>query len=209
MKTFWISCLKQPQTPLVLLGTALGLGLLITHSGNRPLAWFGGGAVATVMVSSWISGSHSSRSTVDEMSDLLNPAIFRCRIEAIQVKIARTHQAAWKPVRYWALQSQACAVHICDRDPWLQTELLEALHTVVDLAQKVADGLQVKVQIQTPLYQYKIQKQLRQHCDRLQKIYAQLQQFQDHLALTSLETTPADITLPQRLQALIHTNQSP
>ena len=43
----WPALGRQPQTYLLLLGTAFGYGLLIALAGNRPVAWVGGGAVAT------------------------------------------------------------------------------------------------------------------------------------------------------------------
>ncbi|MEB3233193.1 MAG: hypothetical protein VKJ64_19460, partial [Leptolyngbyaceae bacterium] len=87
----------------------------------------------------------------------------------------------------------------------LHPDLLEAVHTVLDLTQQVADALNVLQTIQTPVYQQMVQARLRQSCDRLQQTHQQLQQLQDQVALASLDANAA--TLPQRLQQLIAANQ--
>lgn len=201
----WSTLGRQPQTYLLLLGTAFGYGLLIALAGNRPVAWVGGGVVATVMASSWVTSYQTSSLKSNDYNDLLNPASFQQRIEAVQARITRENDSTWQPVKNWALESQTFAGRICDREPTLRTELLEALYTVVDLAQQVADGLQVQAQIQTPTYQQMAQQQLQQSCDRMQETYQQLQQLQDQLALASL--SQGDAALPQRLETLIAANK--
>lgn len=201
----WPALGRQPQTYLLLLGTAFGYGLLIAFAGNRPVIWLGGGAVATAMASSWVTGYRSSLVHSEDHSDLLKPISFQRRIEAIQTQVARDSYRTWQPVKDWALQSQTFAVRICDREPTLRTELLEALYTVVNLAQQVADGLRVQAQIQTPTYQQMAKKQLKQSCDRMQQTHQQLQQLQDQVALASL--SQGDASLPQRLETLIAANK--
>ena len=76
---------------------------------------------------------------------------------------------------------------------------------MVELAQQVADGLQVQAQIQTPTYQQMAKKQLKQSCDRMEQTHRQLQQLQDQVALASL--AQGDTPLPQRLEILIAANK--
>lgn len=206
MSINWSTLGRQPQTYGLLLGTALGYGLLILLAGNRPVAWVGGGVVATVMASSWVTGYQvSSKEAAEYDGDWLNAANFQRRIDSIHAQVARDHDKTWQPIKTWALQSQAFAMRICDREPTLRPELLEALYTVVDLAQQVADGLQVQSQIQTPTYQKLAQQQLQQRCVRMQQTHAQLQQLQDQVALASL--SQGDTSLPQRLETLIAANK--
>lgn len=201
----WPALGRQPQTYLLFLGTAFGYSLLIALAGNRPVAWAGGGAVAAVMAGSWVTGYRSSPVGMHDGSDLLDAANFQRRIDAIQAQVSRDRSQTWQPVKNWALQSQTFAVRICDREPTLRTELLEALYTVVELAQQVADGLQVQAQIQTPKYQHMAKKQLQQSCDRMQQTHQQLQQLQDQVALASL--SQGDASLPRRLETLIAANK--
>lgn len=201
----WSTLSRQPQTYLFILGTALGYGLLLVLAGNRPVAWVGGGAVATAMAGSWVTGYRTSSTQLDTDHDLLDTASFQRRIEAIQSQLPRASYRTWQPVKDWAVESQTFAASICDREPSLHTELLEALYTVVNLAQQVADGLQVQAQIQTPRYQQLAKQQLQQSCDRMQQTHQQLQQLQDQVALASL--SQGDISLPQRLETLIAANK--
>jgi len=201
----WLALGRQPQTYLLLLGTAFGYGLLIALAGNRLVTWVGGGAVATVMAGSWVTGYRPSPMGVTDDSDLLNGASFQRRIDAIQAQVVRDRNQTWQPIKDWALQSQTFAVRICDREPTLRAELLEALYTVVELAQQVADGLQVQAQIQTPKYQQMAKQQLKQSCDRMQQTHQQLQQLQDQVALASL--SQGEASLPQRLEILIAANK--
>ncbi len=205
MSINWPALGRHPQTYGLLLGTALGYGLLISLAGNRPVAWVGGGAVATVMVGSWVTGYGVSPTGENDDTDLLNAASFARRIDAIQAQVARDSYQTWQPVKDWALQSQGFAMGICDRESTLRAELLEALYTVVELAQQVADGLQVQAQIQTPTYQQMAKKQLKQSCDRMEQTHRQLQQLQDQVALASL--AQGDTPLPQRLEILIAANK--
>ena len=200
----WSALSRQPQTYLLMLGTALGYGLLLLLAGNRPVAWVGGGAVAAAMAGSWVTGYRTS-SQVNSDHDLLDAATFHHRIEAIQPQVPRTSYRTWQPVKEWAMESQTFAARICDREPTLHTELLEALYTVVNLAQQVAEGLQVQSQIRTPRYQQLAKQQLQQSCDRMQQTHQQLQQLQDQVALASL--SQGDISLPQRLETLIAANK--
>ena len=204
MSINWSTLSRQPQTYLLLVGTGLGYSLLLFLAGNRPVAWIGGGAVATAMAGSWMTGYRlSSDRSADH--DLLDAASFQRRIEAIQVQVPRASSRTWQPVKAWAMESQTFAARICDREPTLHTELLEALYTVVSLAQQVAEGLQVQSQIQTPRYQQLAKRQLQESCDRMQQTHQQLQQLQDQVTLASL--SQGDASLPQRLETLIAANK--
>jgi hypothetical protein len=79
---------------------------------------------------------------------------------------------------------------------------------VMDLAKQVADGLTVIDQIETPTYRQLAQQRVEASRDRLQATHAQLQQLQDQVALSSLETdSTASSPLPDRLQTLITANK--
>ncbi|NJL48529.1 MAG: hypothetical protein HC929_14920 [Leptolyngbyaceae cyanobacterium SM2_5_2] len=146
----------------------------------------------------------------DEVSalggDLLNADVFNHQMELLARRMPAKHQKTWRQTQLWARESQDFAGRIYDRDPLLQVELLEAMHTVIDLAQQVADGLAVIDQIETPTYQKLAQQRLAASQTRLQATHAQLQQLQDQIALASLDS-PSDNSLPQRLQTLIAANR--
>ena len=203
----WSKAFRQPQTYLLLVGTGLGYALLLTMVGPRPLAWAGGGAIATTMVASWLGGWR--RSAPPELgSDLLDRDTFMQHLDLLTQGLPARQQRPWRQTVTWALESQAFAHQIYQRDPLLQADLLEALHTVVDLARQVAEGLAVIEQVQTPTYRQLAQQRLTASSDRLQVTHAQLQQLQDQVTLASLDPeTGRGSLLPQGLQTLIAANR--
>ncbi|MEO1069106.1 MAG: hypothetical protein AAFW95_08280 [Cyanobacteria bacterium J06638_6] len=201
--TFW----SLPQTYVLLGGTLLGYALLIFVTGPRPVAGLAGAGVAVAMVGSWARGFRPEQTELNR-SDLLNPQAFASRFNGLGQRVPQTSQNAWQPVQTWATESQRFAARIYDLDPLLQVELLEALHTVLDLSGQVADGLAVIDQIETPAYRQMAQRRLDDSCDRLQATHSQLQQLQDQISLSTLDDTSVNSTLPQRLQTLIDANKT-
>ncbi|MEB3314545.1 MAG: hypothetical protein VKL98_10405, partial [Cyanobacteriota bacterium] len=140
--------------------------------------------------------------------DLLDRQTFTQHLESLSQGLPPRQPQSWRQVYTWALESQALAHQIYQRDPLLQVDLLEALHTVVDLARQVAEGLAVVEQVQTPTYRQLAQQRLTASCDRLQATHAQLQQLQDQVTLASLDSEAGSGSLlPQRLQTLIAANR--
>jgi hypothetical protein len=203
----WSRCWGQPQTYLLLIGTALGYAALLGLAGPRPLAWAGGGGIAAAMGVSWVAGFRRSPA-VALGHDLLDADTFNHQLDPLGRRVPAQGQKTWRQVQGWATESQRFAAQIYQRDPLLQVELLEALHTVIDLAKQVAEGLTVIDQIETPTYRQLAQQRVEASRDRLQATHAQLQQLQDQVALSSLETdSTASSPLPDRLQTLITANK--
>ncbi|MGB3202154.1 MAG: hypothetical protein WBA99_14715 [Nodosilinea sp.] len=199
---FW----SQPQTYGLLAGTALGYALMMVLAGPKPVAGLAGAGVAAAMVGSWAAGCRPTESEATG-SDLLDAQTFAAQLGTLGQRVPSKAQKTWRQVQAWAIESQQFATRIFDRDPLLQVELLEAMHTVLDLSRQVADGLAVLDQIETPAYQQMAQQRLDASCDRLATTHTQLQQLQDQIALSTLDTT-ADNALPQRLQTLVDANKT-
>ena len=141
-------------------------------------------------------------------NDLLDSTIFAARLTGFDRQVPGKSRQTWDQARGWAVESQRFAERIYERDPMLQVELLEAMHTVLNLARQVAEGLKVMDEIETPTYRNLAQQRLQASCDRLQASHAQLQQLQDQIALAGLEDAQnASGSLPQRLQTLITANK--
>lgn len=195
-----------PQTYLLLGGTALGYALMIFLAGPKPMAVVAGAGMAAAMVSIWAAGFRPSEVSANS-GDLLDAQTFASQLGTIGQRVPSKAQKAWRDVQTWSTESQRFATRIYDRDPLLQVELLEALHTVLDLSGQVADGLAVLDQIETPAYQQMAQQRLTSSRDRLQATHSQLQQLQDQVALSTLDTAD-DSTLPHSLQSLIEANKT-
>ncbi|HEY9881225.1 MAG TPA: hypothetical protein V6D29_22405 [Leptolyngbyaceae cyanobacterium] len=204
----WARFGREPQTYILLVGTALGYAVLLTLVGPRPLAWVSGGGIAAAMIGSWAAGFREQSLTQAEADDLLNAIAFQQQIQASESKVPALSNSTWQRARTWATESHQFAANIYQRDPLLQVELLEALLTVVDLTRQVAEALQVIDQIQTPAYRQMAQQRLQASCDRIQETHAQLQQLQDQIALSSLDPgDPETQLLPERLQTLVAANK--
>lgn len=206
MRIHWAKFWRRPQTYFLLAGTALGYALLIGLAGGRSLAFLGGGAIAILMVGSWIAGFQGDASIASD-ANLLEASTFSRQLDPLGRRVPGSGQKTWRQAQAWASESQRFAARIAEREPVLQMGLLEAMHTVVDLAQQVADGLAVINQIETPTYRKLAQQRLAASCDRLQATHAQLQQLQDQVALSSLAADTPSASLPQSLQTLISANR--
>lgn len=206
MHIHWAKFWKLPQTYLLFAGIALGYAVLLGLAGDRLLTFLGGAVVAVAMVGSWALGFRRNPAVAND-DDLLNAEAFAYQIEPLGQRVPGTGQKTWRQVEAWAEESQQFAARIAERDPLLQVELMEALHTVVDLARQVADGLAVINQIETSTYRQLAQQRLTASRDRLQDTHAQLRQLQDQVALSSLEVDSSQTSLPQSLQGLISANK--
>ena len=204
----WTKVVKQPQTYGLLVGTALGFSALVWLAGPRPLVWLTGGGVSAVMVGTWASGFRPSPVEPLDSSNLLDATVFATHLESLDQRVPPKAQATWRQAHTWATESQRFASRIAERDNYLHLELLDAMHTVQDLARQVAEALTVIDEIETPAYRQLAQQRLALSCDRLQATHTQLQQLQDQVTLASLDTDPTTGSpLPQRLQTLIAANK--
>jgi hypothetical protein len=205
MSLAWSRLLRLPQTYLLLGGIILGYGSLIAWAGPRPVAYLGGGGIAVAMTTSWAAGFRKRPPVGLDASDVLAAATCQQRLADIAQTLPDPTNSIWGQARDWAMAAQGYADHICQRDPLLRADLLEAMHTVLDLTGQVAEALRVMAQIQTPAYRQLAQQRLQASHDRLRDSVAQLQQLQDQIALASLE--PGGAPLPDRLQQLIAANR--
>ncbi len=208
MATLQSSFWRSPQTYLLLAGTGLGYATLLFFVGPRPLAWLAGGGISAAMVGTWATGFKGSIESFSDSSNLLEGESFAHQLQQFDQRVPQPGQSTWQRARTWATESQRFAERIYEQDPLMQVELLEAMHTVLDLARQVAEALAVRDQIETPTYRQLAQQRLEASCDRLQASHAQLQQLQDQVALAKLDQSAAGgSTLPQRLQNLVAANK--
>ncbi|MDJ0706774.1 MAG: hypothetical protein QNJ46_26175 [Leptolyngbyaceae cyanobacterium MO_188.B28] len=204
MKVDWPRIIRLPQTYGLLAGALAGYVGFVLWLGPRPVVWISGGGIAAVMAGGWVS-SFRRQAISQSPSDLLVTAVFEQQMNTIEAKVPNRAEAVWRQTRQWARESQVFAAQIAQQDPLLQVELLEATHTVLGLAQQVADALQVLGKIQTSAYQQMAQQRLQTSCDRLQETHQRLKQLQDQVALASLDAETA--AFPNRLHQLIEANQ--
>lgn len=203
----WSTLIKQPQTYGLAVGTVAGFAALVWLAGPRPVVWLVGSSISAAMVSTWVTGFRPAPAAA-ENNDLLDATVFAARLDPLARRVPPSAQPTWQQAQRWATESQQFATRIAERDNYLHLELLDAMHTVQDLARQVAEALTVIDEIETPAYRQLAQQRLSLSCDRLQATHAQLQQLQDQVTLASLDTDPTTGSpLPQRLQTLIAANK--
>ena len=71
----------------------------------------------------------------DRSSNLLEANSFKVQLQQLEEKVPQARLTTWQQAKTWATESQQFAERICVRDPLLQVELLEAMHTVLSLIQ--------------------------------------------------------------------------
>lgn len=177
--------------------------------GTRPIVWIMGGAIALITLAAWVWQNRPQPQPEGAADNLLDSVIFRERLKGVERQLPDASQPEWTQAQTWALQIQQSAEGIAQREPSLTPDLLEALHTVLDLAGQVAGALQVTQKIQTEAYRQLAQEQLTKSSDRLRETWTQMQQLQDQLALSALEQQAAQTEpLPAQLRLLITNNKT-
>ena len=140
---------------------------------------------------------------------MLQPEIFLNHITILNDRVPEACQSLWRSVQAQAQAIQQTAAQIAQQEPTFIPDLLETLHTVLDLVDQLVQALQVTQQVQTPHYRELSQTQLQSSLDRLQQTHDQLQELRDQMALASLKQrsriTPSGISM--RLQILITENE--
>jgi hypothetical protein len=198
MSINWSTLFRQPQTYLLL--TGMGLGYLRGFA--RVACWLGrihwpgwlaeGISAAMVGTWAWLTGFQTKSGTLAN-SDLLDATDnFAARLRQLNQQVPAKSRPTWEQAEAWATESQRFAERIYERDPMLQVELLEAMHTVLNLARQVAEGLKVMDEIETPTYRKLAKQRLEASRNRLQASHSQLQQLQDQVALAGLDDAPGN-----------------
>ncbi len=196
---------KMPQTWFLGLGIALFYSALVLWQGNRPVVWLSGGSVAAIAVGLWLKEDE----TLSSNQSLLDTPYFLTQIEVLESGLANPKQPLWQESKRLSLESQAVAVQILQRESVFLPELLETLHTVLDLAGQVVSGLTVLNDMQTDAYRQLAQERVQISGDRLRQTHAQLQELKDQINLASLDQTQTlGSELPTQLKLLIAENKN-
>jgi hypothetical protein len=195
-----------PQTVLLLLGVSLGYLVFVGYLYPRPIVLIVGGAIALITLAVWFWQFRQPHQI--SRVYLLQQDVFQHHLTTLDRQIPMTAKPDWDQAQQWAQAAQVAAMQIAQQEPNLIPELLEALHTVLDLADQVVEGLVVMESIHTSAYRSRLQQQREDSQTRLRQTHDQLQQLQDQMALNLLERRCSiNSTLPARLQLLIAENK--
>lgn len=212
------SILRLPQTYGLLVGVGLGYAGLLVWQGTRLIVWIAGAAIALVAIAAWFWVLRqvplpSAKPGVSP-DHLLDRSIFLAQLAALEQRHPAITQSTppdptWAEARHWAEQAQEFAAQIAQQEPSFIPDLLEALHTVLELATQVLEALTVIQQMRTLNFRQLAEARLQTSCDRLRETHSQLQYLQDQITLTALDRRTVGATpLPDRLRILITENKT-
>ncbi|MBW4613850.1 MAG: hypothetical protein KME21_11335 [Desmonostoc vinosum HA7617-LM4] len=201
---------RLSETQLLLTGLLIGYVGFILWLGVRLIVLFSGAVIVVLAIASWyLQLKRQKTSSWANSANLLQIDIFLSHINCLDPQIPDADHTLWLTVKQQAQAIQQIATQIAQQESTFTLDLLETLHTVLDLVDRLVQALQVTQQMQTPHYRELAQQQLQSSLTRLQQTHDQLQELRDQFALENLErrslTVPTVIS--KRLQILIAENE--
>ncbi len=141
--------LSLPQTYGLMLGVSLGYGMLVYWLGFGTLVLIPGGIISLGTLCLWFWQIYP----LPVAATLLNQSTFQTHLAQFKLgPSVSAQQHPWPQVCQQARESQAFAAQIAAQEPSLIPDLLEALHTVLALVEKVGQTLQALDTVQSTSY---------------------------------------------------------
>jgi hypothetical protein len=199
-------------TLVLLVGLALGSLGMVVWLGLRWVVVLGSLAVCMGAIAAWqrqLNRHNKQDSTTLNSANLLQKDTFAAHLNHLEAQFPGISQALWQSARQRAEAVQQLAEHIAQHETSLIPDLLEALHTVLDLVEQVAQALKAVQQVKTYRYQQLAQEKLYRSQKRLEHIHNQLQALRDQMILGTLQppSSPRAPEVSSWLQTLITDNE--
>lgn len=201
------SFLRVSDTQCLLIGLLLGYAGFVLWLGIRSIVLVSGAVIVGVAIAVWYA-QRPSKSTSLASTNLLQADVFLGQIGLLNDEIPDASQSLWRSVQQQAQAIQQIAMQLAQQEPTFIPDLLETLHTALDLVDQLVRALQVTQQVQTPRYRELAQQQLQASLDRLQQTHDQLQELRDQIAFEGLRPIATSAAVSTRLQTLIADNAS-
>ncbi len=198
----------------------LGLCLLAAYGtyllwlGIRPIVIFSGALICILTLFSWLLNSRPSVEKQDD-SNLLDQTIFHARLEAL-CSLSRNAKSKDAGLIDWQRKyAQVEGIHqvvsaIAHQAPLFIPDLLDTLHTVLELFSQFTQAFLATQQLKTLQYQKIAQQQLLASTYRLNQTHTQLQELHDQLLTEDMDMHSPALSsgVSSRLQTLITSNKS-
>ncbi|BCL38416.1 hypothetical protein [Nostoc sp. MS1] len=197
---------QYQQTYWLIAGAISGYIGFVLILGTTPLVIGIGGAIALAMIAVWFRTVNQA--LAKSTHNLLEREIFLAHLNKCQRQIDKSSQTTWQQSYQWAKATQQFAQQIAQLEPTLIPELIEALHTVLDLTQQVVSALATTHQVQSSKYHFLAKQQLQISCDRLENTHNQLQHLHDQFLLSRVNQNHNELNLPKTLQVIITENKT-
>ncbi|MBW4644857.1 MAG: hypothetical protein KME23_18010 [Goleter apudmare HA4340-LM2] len=198
------------STQLLIIGLLIGYLGFVWWLGIRLVVLLSGGVIVVLAIASWlIQLKHPKTNPTASSANLLQTDVFFSHISHLDHQIPDVSRPLWRSVQQQAQVIQQIAIQIAQQESTFTPDLLETLHTVLDLVDQLVQALQITPKLRTPRYRELAEQQLQSSRNRLQKTQDQLQELHDQIAVETLErrylSTPSVIAT--KLQTLIADNE--
>ncbi|MBD1916661.1 hypothetical protein [Leptolyngbya sp. NM1-A1] len=198
-----------PHTLILLVAIALGSFGIVLWLGLR---WIVVAIISTAAIAAWQRklDRHRQILSTTNATDLLQKDVFLSHLNHVEHQYSDIPHSFWALARQRAEAIQAVADKIAKKESAFIPDLLEILHTVLDLVEQLAQALRAIREVKTYHYQQLAQQQLYSSQKRLEQTHTQLQELRDQMILDTLQqpslTSSAGITT--WLQTLIAENEN-
>lgn len=182
-RNFW----QLSQTQLLITGLLIGYVGFIFWLGMRLIVIVSGAVIVVLAIAFWhIQLQRQKKRTWANSANLLQPDVLLGHISYLDNQIPHASESLWRSVRQQTLTIQQIAMQISQQESTLTPHLLETLHTVLDLVERLVKALQLTETVQTSHYRELAKQQLQSSLTRLQHTQDQLQELYDKIALDNL-----------------------
>jgi hypothetical protein len=182
-----IQVVKVPTTKYYFFGVGVGFAIFVLILGWRFIVLLTGSAIALTAIVYWFWKTSAPSISPSHSFGLLQASIFLEQLDYLQPRIPATHLNVWSATQAQAINIQINAEQIALRESLLIPDLLETLHSTLDLSEQIADTLHLLDQMGTPEYQARTQQQLQRSLARLEVTHTQMQGLNDQFACEQLE----------------------
>jgi hypothetical protein len=208
----WQSALKIPQTQYLLVGLSLGFLGFIRSLGLRWITLICGVLIVGVAIAAWFIQLESRQSQPTPRStNLLDPATFEEQLDFWNPQIPDASQSIWQAIQQQAEATRQVALQIAQKEPSFTVDLLETLHSVLDLVEHLAQTLRELPTVKSSHYRNSMQQQMQVGQTRLEQTLQQVQEIHDQIVLErmyqQLPYSTASSVISSRLQQLVAKNE--
>lgn len=199
-------------TLVLLVGLALGSFGLVVWLGLRWIVVSSSLAICAAAIALWQRQlNHHKRlvATAIESANLLQKDTFLAHLGHLETQFPGISQPLWRSACQRAEAIRQFADQIAQQETTFIPDLLEALHTVLDLVEQLAQALKAVQRVKTYHYQQLAQEQLYRSQKRLEHTHNQLQALRDQMIVGSLQqpSPPPVLEISTWLQTLIADNE--
>jgi hypothetical protein len=203
---------RLPHTLILLVAIALGSFGIVLWLGLRWVMVAGVLIISMAAIAVWQRqlNRHTQRLSTTNAANLLQKDVFLSHLNHVEHQYSDIPHSFWVLARQRAEAIQAITDQIAKKESAFVRDLLETLHTVLDLVEQLAQALRAIREVKTYRYQQLAQQQLYSSHKRLELTHTQLQELRDRMILDTFQqpllTSSAEIST--WLQTLIAENKN-